>query len=305
MSVAYFTRRHRIAVSGADPARRPMTGSSTICQQGTIMKRKLQAVASAVLLSATSYSMAATVNIGGLDITTGPVFAVASIYENVIAGVGDELHGVGEVTQINGVPVGDLCTGCELTYTFGGYTVTSLTATDVTFSGGWINFYLGFDAANDFNPFASPSSAADFAAATNGALFMTLAGHDIDAAGNTFLGTGANLNTVDAVGFGAGLADVDFSGIANGNTAGAGALANAYFDTNAIAALFGGNADFQLGSSFGNGVLPHPGECPGGDECVAGSADIRGVAVIPEPQTYAMLLAGLGVIGFVARRRRG
>lgn len=28
------------------------------------------------------------------------------------------------------------------------------------------------------------------------------------------------------------------------------------------------------------------------------------VAPVPEPQTYAMLLAGLGVIGFVARRRR-
>jgi len=28
------------------------------------------------------------------------------------------------------------------------------------------------------------------------------------------------------------------------------------------------------------------------------------VAVIPEPQTYALLLAGLGLLGFVARRRR-
>lgn len=28
-------------------------------------------------------------------------------------------------------------------------------------------------------------------------------------------------------------------------------------------------------------------------------------AVVPEPQTYAMLLAGLGFVGFMARRRRG
>ena len=28
------------------------------------------------------------------------------------------------------------------------------------------------------------------------------------------------------------------------------------------------------------------------------------VAVVPEPGTYALLLAGLGVVGFVARRRR-
>ena len=29
-----------------------------------------------------------------------------------------------------------------------------------------------------------------------------------------------------------------------------------------------------------------------------------GIALVPEPETYAMLLAGMGLIGFVARRRR-
>ena len=28
------------------------------------------------------------------------------------------------------------------------------------------------------------------------------------------------------------------------------------------------------------------------------------IPAVPEPQTYALLLAGLGVVGFVARRRR-
>ena len=27
-------------------------------------------------------------------------------------------------------------------------------------------------------------------------------------------------------------------------------------------------------------------------------------ALIPEPETYAMLLAGLGLLGFIARRRK-
>jgi hypothetical protein len=31
---------------------------------------------------------------------------------------------------------------------------------------------------------------------------------------------------------------------------------------------------------------------------------IDGVSLVPEPGTYAMLLAGLGVVGFMARRRR-
>jgi len=266
------------------------------------MKRKLHALAAAALLTASSYSLAATVNIGGLNVPVGPVFTVASVYENVITEVGQTLEGVGEVTQINGVQISDLCDGCELTYRFGGYTVTSLSETEITFTGGYANFYLGFDAENDFNPFASGSSAEDLAAATNGALWLTLAGHQIDAAGNTFAGTGTDIGTEDAVGFGAGLADVDHTGLMNGNTAGPGALANDAFDTNAIFAEFGGNADFQLGSSFSAVLLPHPEECPGGPECMAGSVDIRGM--IPEPETYALMLAGLGVIGFVARRRR-
>ena len=40
-----------------------------------------------------------------------------------------------------------------------------------------------------------------------------------------------------------------------------------------------------------------------------GGGEIRGqliqVATVPEPSTYAMLAAGLGLVGFVARRRRG
>jgi hypothetical protein len=256
-------------------------------------------------MCAAGYASAATVNIGGLDLSTGPVFSVASIYENVLAAPGDVLTGVGEVTQINGMSVSSLCSGCELTYQFGGYTVSSISEGAVTFSGGWVNFYLGFGSDNDFNPFASSGSAADLAAATNGTLFLTLSGHQIDSAGNTFAGTGTNIGTSAPEGFGAGLADVDLTGMANGNTAGSGAIANTLFNTDAIAAAFGGNADFQLGSSFSSQLLPHPGECPSGAECVAGSADFRGVVgAVPEPQTYALMLGGLGIIGFVARRRR-
>lgn len=270
------------------------------------MRRKLHLLASAVLTCLAGYSTAATVNIGGLNLNTGPNFQVASIYENIVTGVGDTLMGVGEVTYINGSLVTDLCAGCELTYQFGGYTVTSLSATQISFSGGWINFYIGFGADNDFNPYASAGSAADIAAATNGSLFLTLAGHAVDAAGNTFIGTGTNINTSTPNGHGDGLADVDLTGTANGNTAGAGALANVYFDTNSIAALFGpGNADFAVGSDFNEFFLPHPAECPGGAECLTGGAQIKGlVQAIPEPQVSALMLAGLGVIGFLARRRR-
>jgi len=38
---------------------------------------------------------------------------------------------------------------------------------------------------------------------------------------------------------------------------------------------------------------------------VVGTAPLPVMAAVPEPETYAMLLAGLGVMGAVARRRRG
>jgi hypothetical protein len=31
--------------------------------------------------------------------------------------------------------------------------------------------------------------------------------------------------------------------------------------------------------------------------------EISGVTLVPEPETYAMLLAGLGLVGFAARRK--
>lgn len=38
--------------------------------------------------------------------------------------------------------------------------------------------------------------------------------------------------------------------------------------------------------------------------CGEGEIDALGVSPIPEPETYAMLLAGLGLLGFAARRRK-
>ena len=62
---------------------------------------------------------------------------------------------------------------------------------------------------------------------------------------------------------------------------------------NATMAANAGNEVFTVGATFAN--------AQGGPETISA---IRLVAAIPEPETYALMLAGLGALGFVARRRR-
>ena len=98
--------------------------------------------------------------------------------------------------------------------------------------------------------------------------------------------------------FGTGLADVD-------TAAGSQWIANSFFNSNAISAPFGGNADIQLNASWSaisNPLYAGQGAC-GATGCLRGSADFHAVAV-PEPETYALMLSALGLIGYVVHRRR-
>jgi len=73
---------------------------------------------------------------------------------------------------------------------------------------------------------------------------------------------------------------------------------------NLLGTKFGGGADFsnitamQAIFNFSNGS-------PGSAQAVDFSIDfVTATTPVPEPETYAMLLAGLGMMGFVARRRK-
>ena len=263
------------------------------------MTKTLSALAAVLLCG--SATVAQAVDIGGLNVPTGSVFEVTQVYTNVVTSVGQQLSGYGEVDSINSTALSSLCVNCELTYTFSGYTVSSISPTEIKFTGGTVQFYLGFGADNDFTTQNSGGSAGDLAEVTNGTLFLTLMGHAIDAAGNTLAGTGLNIGSATPSGFLSGLLDV--------NTAGGG-IANAYFDTNTVPALFGGgNADVLFTASFNGLFPPYPSECTTGQgpSCLSGSGDFRSSVVgpgVPEPSTWAFMLLGFGAIGLNLRRRR-
>jgi hypothetical protein len=66
-----------------------------------------------------------------------------------------------------------------------------------------------------------------------------------------------------------------------------------------------GNSGWQtytFGSAF-TGLLEF-GAINALDSVLDSSLTIQNVSVVPEPETYAMLLVGLGLIGFMARRRK-
>lgn len=272
------------------------------------LTRKLIGASVGGLLGMGMATTASAISVGGIFFDEGAHFEVASVYENLVTGIGDVLTGYGEVTQINGTA--DFCVSgalqCELTYVFGGFEVVAFTATEIVFSGGWVNFYVGETSAgtNNFNPFTSGSQAEDIAEASDGSLWLTLEGHTNQVLTNNFglvlgtlFSTGDQFGTGNDVGEGAGLLDVDHTGAANGNTAGAGAAANAVFDTDSLSDNLGGTADFTLTTSFGTATVPPHGETP-----LAGSADLRGRAAAPEPGTIALL--GLGLLGLGATQLR-
>lgn len=178
------------------------------------------------------------INVGGvawnpnslLDFTT-----TDSMIETIVDPVvGGQIQGYARVQTLNGTDAATFCPGCELTYTFSGYTITNVDPVTgaLTFNGGTINVYV--DSTPNFDTFLA-STAGD------GVLWLTLTGaNHIDAA-TLLSGTPHSDPTpasIDVAGDGRGFLDV------------AGGLAAACFDTNTFPLLPAGFADFQFTSSF-------------------------------------------------------
>ena len=265
------------------------------------LQKSFALTAIAALLSLPIASQAQTSTVNGVTfpvglVTNGNQLQAGVVNETLITATGQTLQGVGFVSAItnasSNVVWQDGQNGVRLGFVFDNYLArsviapTAATPGQVSFTGGSVDFYTLAAGTS----LSGLGTAGDIARIRSGNLFLSTLAPFADAAGDTLLATipqGSSLTTF-AAGSGFGFLDV---------VAGA---ARSFFDTNTFANSFDagsrGLSDLIFTSSFRTGT--------GGDFPIGGTANLNAnaVAPVPEPETYALMMAGLACLGFLRRR---
>lgn len=219
-------------------------------------------------------------NSGSQAINGGLLDPTNAIASNTVA-ANDVLQGVGEVSAFNGNTVstdsltggipGSFCSGCELTFAFGGFTVAGAGA----FTGGWLNLYV--DTANNFDVADNPFLAANANTALDGTLWLSML-VDSSAFSNFDDFNSGALTTYLSV---------------------TGGLAKDYFNTDSLTKVDSGVlSDFLQSASASFFNRDEELELVG-----TGTGQMAGLSTnVPEPESLALI--GIGLLGFAAARRK-
>jgi hypothetical protein len=255
------------------------------------------------LLGLPLVGQAQTATVNGVTFPVGIVaggnqLQAGIVNESLITSAGQTLQGVGFVAAITNaastVVWQDGMNGVRLGFTFDNYVArsvlapTNATPGQVSFIGGTVDFYTLAAGTS----ISGSGVSGDIARIRSGNLFLSLTAPSSDAAGDTLLATLPQGSSLTSFSAGSGFGFLDVVG---------GAVRN-LFDTNTFGNAFdtagGGFSDLIFTSSFRTGT--------GGDFPIGGTANLNANAVspVPEAETYTLLMAGLGALGFVARRRR-
>lgn len=260
-------------------------------------KKLLAGAAVSVMMMTSAY--AGTQSIAGVMLDPNSPFDFSGTTANIfqrIDPVTGALSGYGTITKINNldnIGANAFCPGCELTIVFDGYTPTSFgsvptiggVAQTFKYTGGSVRLYI------DFSPDTDLGDDVNLANASDGALWLGMAGH-ADADGNTLTGENS-ITTIRALN-GSGALDVLAGALAGG-------LARDFLDTNTRPLLPGTTtrADLSFSASFTTFLSLNAANVP---VLSYGTANFNGDTQVPEPGSLALL--GLGFAGIAAIRRR-